>query len=144
MSFQKLVVIGAVLMFFFTASTVYAGLSNLRGWDDTPIYGNSTTASGKDIDGEVGYPIDVYGPTANCEPNGKWSLDVKVSSGTLPPGIFLSTKSGKYGDIEGIPTKRGHWIVEMSADNLKCEGKNVFGFTQQLRFHIKGTGRVIQ
>ena len=93
-------------IFAFTASTVYAGLNNLHGWKDTPIYGNSTTASGVDIDGEVGHPIYVYGPTANCTPSGNWTLNVKVSSGALPPGVFLSTKSGKYGHIEGIPVKR--------------------------------------
>ena len=140
MSFQTLVVMGAVLMFFFTASTVYAGLSNLHGWNDTPIYGNSTTASGIDIDGEVGHPVSVRGPSANCEPGGRWSSDTDVISGQLPPGL----SEGSGGKISGIPTKPGHWIVEVKNSNITCNGQGYKGYTQQLRFHIKGTGRVIQ
>jgi len=141
MSFQKLAVMGAVLMFFFTTSTVYAGLSDLHGWNDTAIYGSSSTASGIDIDGEVGHPVSVRGPSANCEPGGRWTSNTDIKSGQLPPGLSKDYSSGK---ISGIPTKRGHWIVEMSTSDISCNGQSYLGYTQQLRFHIKGTGRVIQ
>jgi len=139
-----------VLMIFFTASMGYASTFNdIDGWNDTSVFfdgvkGHEGSVSGIDIDGEVGHPVYVGSPRANCKPSGNWSLNVEVSDGTLPPGLSLSTVSGEYGVIKGIPTSRGHWIVEMRAYDLKCEGKYYMGFTQQLRFHISGSGRVIQ
>ena len=138
-----------VIMIFFTVSLGYAKFNNIKGWNHTEVWfsgasGEEGNVSGIDIDGEVGHPVHVGSPRANCEPGGDWTLSVEVQSGTLPPGLSLSTRSGEYGQIKGIPTKRGHWIVEMRAYNLKCLGKNYMGFTQQLRFHISGSGRVIQ
>ena len=129
---------------------VYAAkFNNIKGWNYTDVYfdgisGHEGTVSGIDIDGEVGHPVTVGSPTANCQPGGNWTLDIDIASGVLPPGLALSSKSGEYGVIKGIPTKRGHWIVEMHAYDFTCEGNSYMGFKQQLRFHIKGTGRVIQ
>lgn len=149
MKWMKFVSVTA-LMFFCSSTLLYAStFKNIKGWNYTSVYfdgvdGHEGSVSGIDIDGEVGHPVYVGNPTASCQPGGDWSLDVSVSSGSLPPGVHLSDESGKYGVIEGIPTDRGHWIVEMKADNLKCNGEYYMGFTQQLRFHISGSGRVIQ
>jgi len=49
------------------------------------------------------------------------------------------------GDITGIPTARGHWIVTVSISNIQCNGLiyGTLAFQQQLRFHITGSGEVI-
>ncbi len=141
MILKKWILPGAFLVIFCAASTVEAGLKNLHGWNDTPIYGNSSTAEGVDIDGEVGHPLSVSGPTANCNDGGRWTSNTDIISGELPPGL---SKDGRNGKISGIPTERGHWIVEMENSNIVCDGQGYKGYTQQLRFHIQGSGRVIQ
>jgi len=113
-------------MLIFTVSTAYAGLNSVHAWNDTPVIGDSNITSGIDIDGEVGHRLTVGGPTANCQPADKWSSSMEAASGELPPGLAKQSN----GDITGIPTQRGHWIVEMRVYNLS--------------FHISGSGRVIQ
>ena len=141
MRFLKLIS-ATVMIILFTASMAYAvKFNNLKGWNYTAIYGQSTTASGIDINGEVGHPVTVNGLTANCEPGGSWSANTEIISGEFPPGISKGSGGSK---ISGIPTQRGHWIVEMRASDLECNGEYFKGFTQQLRFHISGSGRVIQ
>ena len=139
MSLKKLLS-ATVLMLFFTASLAYAGLSNVRAWNDTPVIGDANITSGIDIDGEVGHRLTVEGPTTSCQPGGKWSGDIEVASGELPPGLAKQSN----GDISGIPTQRGHWVVEMRVYNLTCNGDSYQGYTQELLFHISGSGRVIQ
>ncbi len=139
-----------VLMIVLTASLVYAVTFNsITAWNYTNVYfdgvdGHEGQVTGIDIDGEVGYPLHVESPRANCQPGGSWTYSAEVSDGTLPPGVYMSTASGEYGVIKGIPTQRGHWIVEVRAYNFRCQGNNYMGFRQQLRFHIKGSGQVIQ
>lgn len=108
-----------------------SGLYNLTGW-------NQWTA---DINGEVGYPLNIGAPTANCRPSRNWTLRAEIVSGQLPPGIEM-----RYSDyqISGIPTDRGHYIVMMRVYDVQCEGKYYEGFTQELRFHITGSGRVVR
>jgi hypothetical protein len=92
-----------------------------------------------DIDGKVGYPLNVDGPTAQgCA--GSWSSRPHVAEGSLPPGMSLQNNS----DVSGIPTERGHWIVTMEMSNIACGGQAypLMTFKQQLRFHITGTGEV--
>lgn len=140
----------AGLTLCFTASMVHAGsFTNVQGWNYSSTYydgvqGNEGTAVDVDIDGEVGHPVYVNGPTANCEPNGNWTLRIEVATGTLPPGLELVMEGSGYGAIKGIPQERGHWIVTMRAYDLKCNDGGYEGFTQQVRFHISGTGKVIQ
>jgi hypothetical protein len=140
----------AVLVLCAAASVVYAAsFTNVKGWNYASTFyegvqGKEGTASDVDIDGEVGHPVYVSSPTALCEPSRSWNLSIEVASGVLPPGLELIREGSDYGAIKGIPTKRGHWIVTMHAYDLKCEGGNYMGFTQQLRFHISGTGEVIQ
>ena len=99
-----------------------------------------------DIDGEVGHMLEVQGPRTMCrtdaEFNIPWSVYSEVASGTLPPGIELNNNSS----ISGIPTQRGHWIVTMKISNIQnaCGQPAMPGFKQQLRFHITGTGKVIE
>lgn len=104
------------------------GLSRFNNWNS-------------DVKGKVGYKLYVSGPTATCRPSRKWYLSTRIIKGTLPPGLTLKTAPAH---IEGIPTKRGHWIVRIQAYDIKCGGKYYKGFEQELRFHITGTGRVIQ
>jgi hypothetical protein len=54
----------------------------------------------------------------------------------------LSTDGKDY--ISGIPTERGHWIVEITMNPLYCGGATFWGFKQKLLFHITGSGKVIQ
>lgn len=108
------------------------GLYRLNGW-------NGST-SGIDIEGEIGHPLTVNGPTADCEPSRDWSGDQRINSGKLPPGLTMDDKSG---GITGIPTVRNHFVVEVELYNVQCGGNSYRGFTQELRFHITGTGKVV-
>ncbi len=144
-----LVVIGLTLCF--TTAVVYAGdLTNVRGWNASSFYpygaeGHEGTAADIDVNGEVGHPLYVSGPTGSCLPSHNWTLSIEAATGALPPGLEIVQVGGSdYGAIKGIPTKRGHWIVTMHAYDFTCEEKGYMGFTQQVRFHITGTGEVIQ
>lgn len=102
--------------------------------------------SDRDINGEIGHPLTVGGPGAKCVNvrgggNGNWSGYTRVSSGSLPDGLSMQND----GDITGIPTARGHWIVTVSISNIQCNGLiyGTLAFQQQLRFHITGSGEVI-
>lgn len=99
----------------------------------------------QDINGEVGHRLYVSGPRRNCVTsagkNQPWSASYRIISGALPPG--LEFESGSSG-IEGIPRERGHWIVKLELYNLKCGENDYKGFEQELRFHITGTGKVIE
>lgn len=94
-----------------------------------------------DINGEIGHRIFVKGPGAWCYDRGRsagWNASTKIYSGQLPPGLVLNSND----DITGIPTDRGHWIVVLGYDYIECLGSRYRGFTQELRFHVKGTGEV--
>lgn len=133
-----------VIALGFAAPSGYAGISNLRGWDyrEVDYYTNPEkwTALGSDIDGEVGHPLTVQGPGADCPPSGHWSANGSVISGTLPPGLTLDDGW----TISGIPKERGHWIVTMELSGITCNDAFYNSVTQQLRFHITGTGKVIE
>lgn len=123
------------------------GLHSFNGW----MY----TRAGIDINGEVGYPIKVQGPTAGCILSdgslGKWQMHgdtietaIRIKSGAFPPGVHLDYYTpGQKLDIIGIPKERGHWIVRVIVPDVNCEGKRYNGFEQELRFHITGSGKVI-
>lgn len=100
------------------------------GWNDW----------GGDINGEVGHSLYVSNPRAKCLPSRKWSANSSVISGTLPPGLTF----GNLDEITGIPTERGHWIVKLKLGNIRCEGGTYKDFEQELRFHITGSGKVVQ
>ena len=102
--------------------------------------GHGWYAAGTDIDGEVGHRLSVSGPTLHCPPSGDWAAHNEVISGSLPSGLKLNDDW----TISGIPTERGHWVVTMKVSNIMCSGQPYSGYTQELRFHISGTGKVIQ
>ena len=139
-----LVVMGFVLCL--APISAYAdSFTNIQGWNYAPVFfsgvsGQEGDVSGVDIDGEVGHPLYVNGPQALCEPSRKWTLSVKIEKGELPPGMAFDEHFG----ITGIPTERGHWIVTIRAYDFVCEGTTYMGFTQQVRFHITGSGKVIE
>jgi len=108
------------------------GLYSLTGW-------NGQTW-GQDINGEVGHPMFVNGPTADCQPSGNWTANSRIISGTLPPGMSLLTSDV----ISGLLTERGHWIVKVELYSVQCNGQGYEGLTQELRFHISGSGKVVQ
>lgn len=95
-----------------------------------------------DIEGKVGYQLAVSGPRARCEPDRNWSANLSITTGVLPPGLSMDSS----GAITGIPTQRGNWIVTMHMGPVTCGGStyNDAAFDQQLRFHIGGTGEVVQ
>ena len=101
-----------------------------------------------EVNGEVGHRLYVSYPTAKCintigGDSGNWYAKNEIVSGQLPPGIAFN--SNDWG-ISGIPTERGHWIVQLRLYNVKCNELYYKDseFTQELRFHITGSGRVIQ
>jgi hypothetical protein len=106
------------------------GLYNLTGWN----HWNG------DANGEVGHQVYISGPTALCAPSRRWSSSMQILSGSLPPG--LSMDSGY--NITGIPTRRGHWILKLKLYDVECGGSQYRGFTQDLRIHIAGSGRVVE
>jgi hypothetical protein len=109
------------------------GLYSLNGW-----YG---TRGDADVNGEVGHPLSAGNPTANCVPSQHWSGGQRINSGVLPPGMSLDNNTGA---ISGLPSERGHWIVQMELYNVQCGGQSYLGFTQTLRFHITGSGKVVE
>jgi hypothetical protein len=83
-----------------------------------PFVGNWHDWSPKgDVDGEVGHPLSITGPRGGggCD---SWRAEIAVVSGQLPPGLVM----GSSGDISGIPTERGHWIVTLKMANFTCNG----------------------
>lgn len=95
-----------------------------------------------DIKGEVGHGLSIVGPRTRCEPNGKWLGRVQIISGSFPPGVnFSQSELG----ITGVPKERGHWIVTIRLDQITCSGilYDQLAFEQELRFHISGSGRVL-
>lgn len=122
------------------------GLYDLKGWAYSGVWwpGSGTgTATAVDIDGTVGHPLTIYGPTGSTSPNGApWSYNYRIDSGQLPPGLAFDTPS--YSAISGIPTERGHWIIQLEVYNLQLTTPyfSYAGFTQQLRIHITGSGEV--
>jgi hypothetical protein len=122
-----------------TTDTEKPGLYNLKGWAYKPYHSYNNEAEDADIDGKVGYPLTVGNPTARVVPRAAgWNFDQEVVSGALPPGLAF----GNIGQIEGIPTQRGHWIVRLRAYNLSSGGQTYGDFQQNLRFHITGSGDV--
>ena len=115
------------------------GLYSLKGWGATEW----EAWPDKDINGEVGHPLSVWPPTASCRPGPGWTYNTYIISGSLPPGVTLHYR-GRHGEIGGIPTARGHYIVTIEASNIQCNGGFYANRTQQLRFHITGTGTVVQ
>jgi hypothetical protein len=106
------------------------GMYSLTGWN----------AWNADINGEVGHRLYVNGPTANCKPSGNWNANYRLNSGSLPPGMSIDNGM----NIVGIPAERGHWILTLELYNVECGGNYYKGLTQELRFHITGSGRVIR
>lgn len=142
---------------FFVAQYGYAKPGGITGWGGDPRYGypvatyddagHEGTAKDIDINGEVGHPLSVSGPDYRCSgyPVSRSVFATgsgEVISGELPPGLALNANGDHK--ITGIPTQRGHWIVTMRASGIECDGQSYAGFTQQLRFHITGTGKVIE
>lgn len=114
---------------------------NQRGWNGAEYISHNQTYAAQDLNGEVGHPLSVYGPYGECGNGSAYSRSMYVQSGTLPPGLHLDSSSGT---ISGIPTERGHWIVTL-VNTPACGGSVAFATkTQQLRFHITGSGQVIQ
>jgi hypothetical protein len=114
----------------------------IGGWG--PGYQSKNAAI--DIDGEVGRELKVDGLHAICKTDAEfkvpWTASFDIVSGTLPPGLTLNNDS----TISGIPRERGHWVVIMKVSNIHnvCGHADTPGFTQELRFHITGSGKVIK
>lgn len=135
-----------VFALLFIGST--APKSSYRSKLDPGFYGVTTwwNNGASDIDGEVGHRLYVGGPRAKCIEckgcdAGSWTSSWTVVSGSFPPGLSW----GDAASISGIPSERGHWIVKVKLYNIRCNGGDYDGccsFTQELRFHIKGTGKV--
>jgi hypothetical protein len=109
------------------------------------------SGSTSDIQGEVGYPLTVRAPIGVC--NGVWgrgyTASYRIVSGQLPPGLHFQCDNGQWSgglcpSIIGIPTERGHWIVNIELYDVQCGGHFYEGFVQELRFHISGSGKVVQ
>jgi hypothetical protein len=113
-----------------------------RKTEEAGWYGISTgwNESMGDVNGEVGHRMYVGGPRGKCLPSRSWSSSQRIVSGSLPPGLSMDGTAA----ISGVPTERGHWIVNLELSNITCEGKTYRDYSQELRFHVTGTGRVIQ
>ncbi len=117
--------------------------SGATGWNGAPVFFPSDdsgvgTAEAIDVNGDVGHPLTVSNPRANCA--GGWTANAAVLTGSLPPGLSF----GQYNAITGIPTARGHWIVTVALTSRTCNGSTFRDIHQQIRFHITGGGTVNQ
>jgi hypothetical protein len=114
-------------------------------WRCAGSSGCTTGSSGDDINGEVGYPMELFGPTAVCNDyKDPWTASHRIVSGAFPPGIDWGKNCVDAHCIGGIPTERGHWIVRLELYDVQCGGQFYKGFEQELRFHISGSGKVNQ
>jgi len=137
-----------VIVLCFATSYGYAGyFNNVKGWNDSsPTTMTDASVSSIDVDGEVGHLFSIQGMTAACMPSHNWWWSsMNITSGTLPPGMKMDDK----GVISGIPTERGHWIVDIGVSGIACADAGPLpgywqNFRQEIRFHIKGTGKVIE
>lgn len=116
-----------------------SGMSNFRGWNLQPY---ESIRSGAEVDGQDGHLISVYGPSGKCLPSRSWTGRTRHISGSFPPGVHFG--GDKSWDITGIPTERGHWVVKLELYNVECGALHYDGFQQELRFHITGSGKVVQ
>ena len=144
------ILVSALALFFLsgcaTARPVQAtqepGVYETYGWNTAAVWWNNSQvgeAGSQDINGEVGHPLYVRGPSTVTVPSNEASSSNKrIASGTLPPGMTLDA----VGAVTGIPTERGHWIVTLEVYGRSFRGVSYKGYTQQLRFHITGSGRV--
>ena len=139
-SARSVIIPAVIAVTFFLLLSLSVSVKTISA-DEAGWYGITSgwNYSKSDVDGKVGHRLSVSAPRGRCEPeNATWYADLKVDSGTLPPGL----KFGKSDEITGIPTKRGHWIVNLRYQNLKCGDYYYNDYTQELRFHISGTGKV--
>jgi hypothetical protein len=120
------------------------GFYNIKGWGYSYVYFANKDSEGKagdiDSDGTVGHPYTLGGPTTLAIPTHHWTATATIQSGTLPPGLTMNDDFS----ISGIPTERGHWIVTLHLADMITNGVTYYGFTQQVRFHITGSGEVNQ
>ena len=115
------------------------GLYGLTGWNASLLGANNETA-GIDINGEIGHYLFVLAPTAKCvSVSGNWTGYPKIISGKLPPGIEFDMSNR----IKGVPTERGHYILKIEMNTIKCNDSSYKGITQVLRFHIMSKGCTI-
>jgi hypothetical protein len=120
----------------------YTNQHNNAGPTKPGLYGLTGWNGGiPDINAEVGHPYTVYGPRANCVPSRNWNGNARIVSGQLPPGMEFNYQDMSIG---GIPTERGHWIVKVELSNIICGGNSYQGLTQDLRFHVTGSGKVVE
>ena len=76
------------------------GMSGLTGWYGQSAWYNEdrkiNVATGVDINGEVGHPLNVGGPGAWCIGAGgareNWTGNQRVGSGQLPPGMDFESR----------------------------------------------------
>ena len=114
------------------------GLYIMQGWNYTTPNHVTKTFYGIDIEGKVGYRLEVSPPTGHCvSPSKKWNASIKIVSGQLPPGMDFEGYN-----IKGIPTKRGNYIVVLELYDNYCNDTNYGSYKQELRFHITGVGIV--
>ncbi len=114
------------------------GLTYPAGWNNAFVSGDINVFYGIDIEGKVGYRLEVSGPRAKCvSPSNQWTGNIRIVSGQLPPGMGFEGF-----DIKGIPTKRGNYIVVLELYNVKCNDNYYGAKKQELRFHIGGVGIV--
>ena len=115
------------------------GLYGLTGWNGAWMNPSTDVANPIEIDGKVGYKLELAGPTANCvSPSKKWTSYTRIISGEFPPGIYIEEGTS----IRGTPEKRGHYIAVVEKYGIRCNDLDYGSMKQELRFHITGSGIV--
>lgn len=115
------------------------GLYGLTGWNGAWMDPSTDVANPIEIEGKVGYRLELAGPTANCiSPSRKWTSYTRIISGEFPPGIYIEEGTA----IRGTPEKRGHFIAVVEKYGIRCNEADYGSVRQELRFHITGSGIV--
>jgi hypothetical protein len=86
----------------------------------------------------VGLPVE-WTAWASCHPQG-WNLShAEISSGALPPGLYIGNNAQGNAAILGVPERAGTWHLQVRFHGVTCAGGTFNPITQTLHITTEGS-----